>query len=70
MAETTFAKIGGVLGQIGTDHAAEIVNEFGIPSTFINRQRSLSSTDRANNRMAVISLVMHHCSQDHADSGG
>ncbi|MGH9632669.1 MAG: uracil-DNA glycosylase family protein, partial [Bryobacteraceae bacterium] len=48
------------LGKWAHDQASEIVDGFDIPNTFINRQRSLSSIERAKNRTEVISLVLRH----------
>jgi uracil-DNA glycosylase len=45
------------VGKWAADHAVSEVQSASIPSAFMNRQRSLSSEDRAANRHAVVQLV-------------
>ncbi len=45
------------IGKWGADRASQEVERRGIPFTFMNRQRSLSSHERSENRRAVVQLV-------------
>ena len=45
------------LGKWASDHAALLVAQRGVPHTFLNRQRSLSSAARTENRQDVVALV-------------
>ena len=48
------------IGKWAHDQAQHLARGRGIPSTFINRQRSLSSIGREQNRAEVIALVQEH----------
>lgn len=45
------------IGKWASERGAGVVAALGVPHAFINRQRSLSSAERAANRAAVVSLV-------------
>lgn len=45
------------IGKWAADHASDEVGRRGIPFGFMNRQRSLSSLERDQNRRAVVQLV-------------
>jgi hypothetical protein len=45
------------VGKWASDHAADAVRSRGIPSSFMNRRRDRSATDRAANRAQVAALV-------------
>jgi uracil-DNA glycosylase len=45
------------IGKWAADHVSGIVSQAGIPSAFMNRQRSLSYQERATNRAEVVALV-------------
>jgi len=48
------------IGKWASDRGAKIVAALGIPHIFMNRQRSLSAAERAENRAAVVAFVNAH----------
>jgi len=49
------------IGKWAHDRAQHLVEDLGIPSAFMNRQRSLSSDERLRNRAQVIALTKKYC---------
>lgn len=48
------------IGKWASERGASVVAAAGIPHSFMNRQRSLASAERAANRAAVVSVVRQH----------